>query len=103
MAMDQRMAVHHDVGRDVAVLVEAFTGVIDGNDGRVVERRSRLGFAAKAFLEGRITWGDIAELIGSSLSVADCDKPLSVGDVVDSDHRAREWAKKRIVEMGKTR
>jgi 1-deoxy-D-xylulose-5-phosphate reductoisomerase len=56
--------------------------------------------AVAAFLEGRIAWGDISRLIGSSLLVAECVKPLSVGDVVDADLRAREWAKKRIVEMG---
>jgi 1-deoxy-D-xylulose-5-phosphate reductoisomerase len=57
--------------------------------------------AVAAFLEGRITWGEISLLIGASLSVAECVKPLSVGDVVDADRRAREWAKKRIVEMGR--
>jgi 1-deoxy-D-xylulose-5-phosphate reductoisomerase len=56
--------------------------------------------AVAAFLEGRISWGDISSLIGSSLLVAECVKPLSVGDVVEADLRAREWAKKRIVEMG---
>ena len=56
--------------------------------------------AVAAFLEGRIGWGDISLLIGSSLLVAECVKPLSVGDVVDADQRARDWAKKRIVEMG---
>ncbi len=56
--------------------------------------------AVAAFLEGRIAWGDISLLIGSSLLVAECVKPLSVGDVVDADQRARDWAKKRIVEMG---
>ncbi len=56
--------------------------------------------AVAAFLDGRIAWGDISLLIGSSLLVAECVKPLSVGDVVDADRRAREWAKKRIVEMG---
>jgi 1-deoxy-D-xylulose-5-phosphate reductoisomerase len=56
--------------------------------------------AVAAFLEGRITWGEISLLIGASLLVAECVKPLSVGDVIETDHRAREWAKKRIVEMG---
>jgi 1-deoxy-D-xylulose-5-phosphate reductoisomerase len=56
--------------------------------------------AVAAFLEGRIAWGEISSLIGASLLVAECVKPLSVGDVVEADHRAREWAKKRIVEMG---
>ncbi len=56
--------------------------------------------AVAAFLEGRIAWGDISLLIGASLLVAECVKPLSVGDVVDADRRARDWAKKRIVEMG---
>ena len=59
--------------------------------------------AVAAFLDGKITWGDISLLIGSSLSVADCAKPLSVGDVIEADHKAREWAKKRIVEMGSTK
>jgi 1-deoxy-D-xylulose-5-phosphate reductoisomerase len=59
--------------------------------------------AVAAFLEGRITWGEISELIGSSLLVAECVKPLSVADVIEADHRAREWAKKRIVEMGNTK
>ena len=59
--------------------------------------------AVAAFLEGRIGWGDISELIGSSLSVAECVKPLSVGDVVEADRRARQWAKKRIVEIGNTK
>jgi 1-deoxy-D-xylulose-5-phosphate reductoisomerase len=56
--------------------------------------------AVAAFLEGRIAWGEISLLIGASLLVAECVKPLSVGDVIEADHRAREWAKKRIVEMG---
>jgi 1-deoxy-D-xylulose-5-phosphate reductoisomerase len=56
--------------------------------------------AVAAFLEGRIAWGEISLLIGASLLVAECVKPLSVGDVVEADLRAREWAKKRIVEMG---
>jgi 1-deoxy-D-xylulose-5-phosphate reductoisomerase len=59
--------------------------------------------AVAAFLEGRIGWGDISELIGSSLSVAECVKPLSVGDVVEADRKARQWAKKRIVEIGNTK
>ena len=59
--------------------------------------------AVAAFLEGRIAWGDISELIGSSLLVAECVKPLSVGDVVDADRQARSWAKKRIVEIGNTK
>jgi 1-deoxy-D-xylulose-5-phosphate reductoisomerase len=56
--------------------------------------------AVAAFLEGRITWGEISLLIEASLSVAECVKPLSVGDVIEADHKAREWAKNRIVEMG---
>jgi 1-deoxy-D-xylulose-5-phosphate reductoisomerase len=48
--------------------------------------------AVAAFLAGRLSWGDIAIVNGASLEAADCAKPLSVGDVVDADRAAREYA-----------
>ncbi len=52
--------------------------------------------AVAAFLAGRIRWGDIEKVIASSLLVADSAKPLSVGDVVEADHDAREHAERHI-------
>ena len=52
--------------------------------------------AVAAFLAGRIRWGDIEKVIASSLLVADSAKPLSVGDVVQADHDAREHAERHI-------
>jgi 1-deoxy-D-xylulose-5-phosphate reductoisomerase len=52
--------------------------------------------AVAAFLDGRIRWGDIQEVIGASLLVADSAKPLSVGDVVEADRKAREFADREI-------
>ena len=52
--------------------------------------------AVAAFLDGRIRWGDIEKVIASSLLQADSAKPLSVGDVVEADHVARERASRFI-------
>ncbi len=52
--------------------------------------------AVSAFLSGKIRWGDIEKVIGSSLLMADSAKPLSVADVIEADHRAREHAQRNI-------
>ena len=48
--------------------------------------------AVAAFLGGRLRWGAIAEVIASSLAAHDRAKPLSVGDVLEADRRARSTA-----------
>jgi 1-deoxy-D-xylulose-5-phosphate reductoisomerase len=52
--------------------------------------------AVSAFLGGKIKWGDIEKVIGASLLKADSAKPLSVGDVVEADRKAREFAEHDI-------
>jgi 1-deoxy-D-xylulose-5-phosphate reductoisomerase len=48
--------------------------------------------AVAAFLGGEISWGDIAFVIEASLVSADCDKPLSVVDVIEADKASRAHA-----------
>ncbi len=48
--------------------------------------------AVAAFLGGEIRWGDIAEVISSSLLAAESAKPLSVVDVIEADRAARALA-----------
>ena len=52
--------------------------------------------AVEAFLAGRIRWGDIERVIRASLLVADSAKPLSVGDVIEADRAARDYAEHHI-------
>jgi 1-deoxy-D-xylulose-5-phosphate reductoisomerase len=54
--------------------------------------------AVESFLAGRLTWGDIAVVNSASLGAAESAKPLSVGDVVEADRRARLFAKKLVAE-----
>ena len=53
--------------------------------------------AVQAFLDGQIAWGDIAEVIEHSLLRASSDRPLSVGDVIDADHAARDVARRECL------
>ena len=57
--------------------------------------------AVAAFLAGRLTWGNIANVIEGSLMQADSDKPLSVGDVIEADRRARVCATRMCEELSR--
>ena len=48
--------------------------------------------AVAAFLAGELRWGHIAEVIESSLTVAESAIPVTVGDVIDADRAARAVA-----------
>jgi 1-deoxy-D-xylulose-5-phosphate reductoisomerase len=56
--------------------------------------------AVEAFLDGRIRWGDIPIVNERSLVSHDGDKPLSVGDILEADHVARQVAARVVNEVG---
>jgi 1-deoxy-D-xylulose-5-phosphate reductoisomerase len=55
--------------------------------------------AVAAFLEGRIRWGAIAEVIEGSLSVVSSAIPVTVGDVIEADRAAREVATSLVANL----
>ncbi len=59
--------------------------------------------AVEEFLSGRLAWGDIAKVNESSLSVAESAKPLSVGDVIEADRKAREYARSVCAQRSSSR
>ena len=52
--------------------------------------------AVAAFLAGRIQWGDIAVVNERAVLSADSAIPLSVGDIIEADRHAREFAKRTV-------
>jgi 1-deoxy-D-xylulose-5-phosphate reductoisomerase len=59
--------------------------------------------AVAAFLDGRINWGEIPIVNERSLLSHDGDKPLSVGDVLEADHKARAIASATVDSMANSR
>ncbi len=55
--------------------------------------------AVEAFLEGRIHWGAIAEVIERTLVGHDGVYPLSVGDIREADQRARLFASQLLQQV----
>ncbi|MDE3087461.1 MAG: 1-deoxy-D-xylulose-5-phosphate reductoisomerase [Acidobacteriota bacterium] len=56
--------------------------------------------AVAAFLEGRIAWGAIAEVVAETLSGFDSPPPGDVGDVIEADRRARARAEVAVAGRG---
>jgi 1-deoxy-D-xylulose-5-phosphate reductoisomerase len=52
--------------------------------------------AVAAFLSGRISWGAIGDVVADTLAAYDQVQARDVGDVVDSDRRARERAERAV-------
>jgi len=52
--------------------------------------------AVEAFLAGRITWTDIAEVGKATLQRHDARVPTTVEDVIDADHAARRLAAEQV-------
>jgi 1-deoxy-D-xylulose-5-phosphate reductoisomerase len=55
--------------------------------------------AVAAFLDGRIRWGEIPIVNERSLLSHDGAKPLSVGDILEADHRARAIAQRLVDDL----
>jgi 1-deoxy-D-xylulose-5-phosphate reductoisomerase len=55
--------------------------------------------AVEAFLEGRLPWNSIPEVLTEALTRHDGAQATSVEAVVDADHRARELARQLIERM----
>ena len=59
--------------------------------------------AVAAFLEGRIAWGAIAEVVAETLSGFDSPPPRDVADVIEADRRARDRAGAAVAGLGADR
>jgi 1-deoxy-D-xylulose-5-phosphate reductoisomerase len=55
--------------------------------------------AVAAFLEGRIAWGAIAEVVAETVSGFDSPEATCAGDVVEADRRARSRAEAAVARL----
>jgi 1-deoxy-D-xylulose-5-phosphate reductoisomerase len=56
--------------------------------------------AVAAFLEGRVGWGAIAEVVADSLDACQQTPVIEVADVIEADRRARERAEQAVRRRG---
>jgi 1-deoxy-D-xylulose-5-phosphate reductoisomerase len=56
--------------------------------------------AVAAFLDGRVGWGAIAEVVADTIDACDQTPVSGPGDVIDADRRARERAEKAVRRRG---
>ena len=53
-----------------------------------------------AFLDGRIGWGAIAEVVADTVDACEQTPVADAGDVIEADRRARERAEQAVRRRG---
>ncbi len=56
--------------------------------------------AVAAFLDGRMGWGSIADVVAETIDACDQTPVSGPGDVIDADRRARQRAEKAVYRRG---